>query len=77
MGNRIVQSSYQQASSDATSQQPSSSAANLGGATAVANDADESSTPSVVGNELTAVAAIATADRRFGRSCGTDRVAEA
>ena len=50
MRNQIIQSSYQQPSRDTTSQQPSSSAS-LGDNTAVANDADDSSTPSVVSQD--------------------------
>ncbi|ALB01250.1 peptidoglycan-binding protein [Francisella persica ATCC VR-331] len=50
MRNHIIQSSYKQSSSDTTSQ-PSSSATNLGDNTAVANDADDSSTPSIVSQD--------------------------
>ncbi|APC95171.1 LysM peptidoglycan-binding domain-containing protein [Francisella tularensis subsp. novicida] len=50
MRNQIIQSSYQQPSSDTTSQ-PSTPAANLGDNTAAANDADDSSTPSVVSQD--------------------------
>lgn len=51
MRNQIIQSSYQQPSSDTASQQPTSPAANLGDNTAVADDADDSSTPSVVSQD--------------------------
>ncbi|ABK90456.1 LysM peptidoglycan-binding domain-containing protein [Francisella tularensis subsp. novicida] len=51
MRNQIIQSSYQQPSSDTTSQQPSTPAAKLGDNTAAANDADDSSTPSVVSQD--------------------------
>ncbi|MFV9973123.1 MAG: LysM peptidoglycan-binding domain-containing protein [Francisella endosymbiont of Hyalomma asiaticum] len=51
MRSQIIQSLYQQPSSDATSQQHSSSGANLGDNTAVANDADDSSTPSLVSQD--------------------------
>ncbi|APC92287.1 MULTISPECIES: LysM peptidoglycan-binding domain-containing protein [Francisella] len=51
MRNQIIQSSYQQPSSDTTSQQTSSSNAELSDNTAVANDTDDSSIPSVVSQD--------------------------
>ena len=51
MRNQIIQSSYQQPSSDTTLQQPTSPAANLGNNTAVAANAEDSSTPNVVSQD--------------------------